>query len=323
MKFRLATIAYVFALLAAAMAAFGVVGGIFAAGVVAGFWARAAQHRWVRVKAPVVATTLLVVLAAALVGAISTAGEAARRSSCQGRLCQLALALNSYGHNGSYPVAVMRDAAGKSLHSWRTVAMEQADWFSLPRPTIDYTQPWDSAANQAVLGGENELCRCPSCLDGSPETDYFAVLGARTAWPKDRGRPTSEITDDPDSTILLVESWRKNAAWAAPVDLTFDEAVDLLSEPPQPEAGHEVDHGYFYLSGQCVNVALVSGRTASLQLPLRRELAASLLTVNGGEEIDEAEWRATTEPALDYRAIYALGAFVGLTLWPSVRWRRA
>lgn len=171
--------------------------------------------------------------------------------------------------------------------------------------------------------GENVVYHCPACRDGSPETEYYAVVGEHTAWPADRGRPFAEITDDPKSTILLIESWRKNAPWAAPVDLTFDEAVALLSEPPLPGTGHETDRGYFYLPGQRIGVTFISGRYESLRLPLRRELAVALFTVDGGEEIDETEWRAITEPALDYRAICGLGAFVALTLWPSVRWRRA
>lgn len=81
-KFRLGTIAYVFALLAA----FGNWGGIFAAGGVAGFWAWAAHHRWENVKAPAVGLALLLVAAALLDGAISAAREAASRSSCQGRM---------------------------------------------------------------------------------------------------------------------------------------------------------------------------------------------------------------------------------------------
>lgn len=194
---------------------------------------------------------------------------------------------------------------------------------SLCPPAIDYTQPWNSVANRAALEGENEVCRCQSCLDGSSETDFFAVVGEHAVWPDDRGRLIAEITDDPDSTILLIESWRKNAAWAAPVDLSFAEAVDLLSEPPLPGTGHEVDRGYFYLPSECVNVAFVNGRAASLWLPLRRELAIALLTVDGGEQIDETEWRAITEPALDYRAIYGLAAFVVLTLWPGARLARA
>ena len=318
MKFRLGTIAYVFALLAAGLAAFGAVGGILAAGVVAAFWARAAQRGWGCVWAPAVGLSLLFVLAAEFGGAVSAARSVAQRSTCQGRLAQLAFVLNACGRNGSYLPAVTRDGAGKPLHSWRTMAIDKADWFSRPRPTIDFTQPWDSVANQAALGGENEPCRCPACLDGSPATDFYAVVGEQTVWPDDRGRPIVEIGDDPDSTILLIESWRKNAAWAAPVDLTFDEAVDLLSTPPLPGTGHEVDRGYFYLPGQCVNVALLSGDTASLHLPLRRELAVALLTVDGSEEIDAAEWREMTEPAFDYQAIYGMGIFVALTLWPRL-----
>jgi hypothetical protein len=321
MKFRLGTIAYAFALLAAGMAAFGN-WGILAAAAAGVFWFRAASRRWGSVKVRAVVMTLLLLLAAAFGGALSAAREAAQQSCCHGRLFQLAHVLNSFGNNVSYPAAVTRDGGGKPLHSWRTVAMQQAGWLN-SQSTVDFAQPWNSVVNQAALGGENEACRCPSCLDGSSKTDYFAVIGEQTAWPADRGRPIVEITDDPDSTILLVESWRKDAAWAAPVDLSFDEAVDLLSKPPLPGTGHETDRGYFYLPGQRIGVTFVSGRYASLRLPLRRELAVALLTVDGGERIDEEEWQESMEPALDYQAIYGLTAFVALALGPSVRWRRA
>ena len=76
------------------------------------------------------------------------------------------------------------------------------------------------------------------------------------------------------------------------------------------------------MPGQRIGVTFVSGRYELLRLPLRRELAVALLTVDGGEEIDEAEWQAITEPALDYGAIYGLTAFVALALWPCLGWGR-
>ena len=111
MKFRLGTIAYVFALLAAGMAAFGN-WGILAAAAAGAFWASAAFRRWKSVRVPAVVMTLLLLLAAALGGALSAAREAAQQSSCHGRLFQLAHVLNHCGNNISYPAAVTRDGPG-------------------------------------------------------------------------------------------------------------------------------------------------------------------------------------------------------------------
>jgi prepilin-type processing-associated H-X9-DG protein len=84
-----------------------------------------------------------------------------------------------------------------------------------------------------------------------------------------------------------------------------------------------VNHGYFYKQSWAVNAAFLDGHVRFLHLPLSRELATALLTVDGGEEIDEAVFDQGVAE-LAYAKCYAFAAFVTLALWPGVRlmWRR-
>ena len=65
-------------------------------------------------------------------------------------------------------------------------------------------------------------------------TSYVAVVGPETAWPGITGRKLSEITDDPASTILVLEVAHSGIHWMEPKDLTLDEILNsgLSSDHP-------------------------------------------------------------------------------------------
>jgi prepilin-type processing-associated H-X9-DG protein len=105
-----------------------------------------------------------------------------------------------------------------------------------------------------------------------------------------------------------------------PEDLAFEEAVELLVSPPSDGYyTHYFDKGFYYKPAQGINVAFADGSVKTLALPLSREHAEALLTINGGEDVDPED----IQPELDYARIYALSVFVLVSLLPAVKfWPR-
>ncbi len=323
MSFRLWTIFYVFALLAAAMATFGP-GGIVAALFVLGIWTVVLQSRNpVRILAGLTVTLCFVILVLALLlPAISIAREAARRNQCMNNVKQLTLAILFYRDaNGALPSASITDANDKPLLSWRVSILPFIEEQALYN-RIDTSKGWDDPSNRQSLSTTLSFLQCPSERSNAPVTNYFAIVGPRTAWNESRGRAIGEFSDGAKNTILLIEANGRGVRWAVPRDLTTDEAVDLLSRPFASHDGHEVSNGFFYKPSVGRNVAFADGSVAFMIAPLNRKLAVALLTVDGGERINSSEFDEATKPQLDYAKCYGFGMFMALSLLPIfwVRW---
>jgi hypothetical protein len=323
-KFSLITVAYVFALLAAGMAAFGGGVGLWAAGAVLLFWLWV--YRGPKVNAVGCALIALIglMLLALLLPAVQSAREAARRNSCLSNLKQVWLGIANYEQaNGAYPPSVITNESGKPLHSWRTAILPFLEQRAL-HSQLALDEAWDSSINRGyTVDMQLEIYKCPAHGVAAATGHYLAVVGERTAWPPGRGRKLSEVKDGTPNTVMVIEAPWKGAAWAEPKDLTFDEAVAYLTRRPTAgETAHEVDRGFFYKPQPVVQVAMMDGRVRALPLPLARETAVALLTVDGGEEIDEAALEVYRAAELDYGRCYAFGAFVVLAVAPLFRARR-
>lgn len=323
MKFRLGAIAYVFALLAAGMATFGVWGIVRSVGAL-WFWQWTSGGRPRRRPAlwGVGAALILGVTQYLLPTAAPDAYSAVQRQLCLVNLKQLAFGIQHYESvKGTFPPAALRDSSGKPLHSWRTLVLPYMDMKGL-YGKFDLNLPWNDPANATAANTPSEGHRCPLEHRHALGTDYFAVVGPRTAWPPTGKRNRKEITDGGSNTILLMEAPNRDIDWAEPRDLSFEEAVDILTGETPLTGGHLTDvHGLF-LPRRYISVAYVDGHMGVLPLPLSRELATALLTIDGGEKIDEAELRQLAPAKLNVAWLWGLLAFVGLAVWPGVRvWR--
>jgi hypothetical protein len=328
MSFRLAHIFWAIAVFAIGMANFGNVGLLVAIGVVL-FWASIEYRRVIGALGWFIVLGILLVIVALLIPPLEMAREAARQSTCQP--AQLALCLHNYANlYGALPVAQSRATATSPPKSWRVDAL--AMWEnSILNPVIATyraNEPWDSANNLKIaqLPLDWHYVGCPSHPPDSPQeavARYFAIVDPRTAWPPERGLALDEIKDDPDQTLLLIEAAGRNVPWSKPEDLTFNEAVAILTDESTAAATHyrPERYAYFYKNahGRGINVAFASGRTAFLPLPITRELATALLTINGGEPIDMRELKRRASLQLDYAHCYAFAAFIALALLPLVR----
>ncbi|MEM6799079.1 MAG: hypothetical protein AAF589_06155 [Planctomycetota bacterium] len=107
--------------------------------------------------------------------------------------------------------------------------------------------------------------------------------------------------------------------WAKPGDLTFDEAVALLTSPVVPEenGGQLVDVGYFEKPCAVRLVAMADGAAFCLSRPLEERVARALLTADGGETIVESDWRQSWDRELDVAKIARHVIFVVVSLLPS------
>jgi prepilin-type processing-associated H-X9-DG protein len=223
---------------------------------------------------------LIVLLAVMMLLArlVYLAREAARDGDCRGQLTQYGLALRNYTDAfGSLPAAYATDLAGTPIHSWRVAPLHV--WPELRVSLLyDFNVPWNHANNAGLINYDTPglFWWCPSGNGRvNKMTDYVAVVGSRTAWPAGRGRKLSEITDDPASTILLLEVTGSGIHWMEPRDLTIDQvlASGLGSH-------HE---GY-------VNALFADWSVRRIRTDVSRETLKALLTVNGGETIDPASW---------------------------------
>jgi Protein of unknown function (DUF1559) len=318
-RFRITAIAYVFALVAAAMATFGGWGLLFAAMVLLHWlWIAKAPTPSARLLIAI-ATAALISIMALIAAMIPPAVRSARTSSCLGRLAQMKVAILSYeSSRGALPQAITLGADGTPAHSWRVPTTTYMEWGNLYM-RYKKTEPWNGLHNAKLLSSSIHQYICPSHSDTRSIAQYFAIVDPRTAWPPDRGRRLDEIKDGAMNTILLIEAPHKNVPWTKPEDLSFDEAVELLSgDQHEGDAAHLIDNGPFFKPTRAGNVAFVDGRAETLRLPLPRDVAIALLTVDGGEEFyREALDRYAPPRRLDLARCYALAAFVGLSLAPA------
>ncbi len=326
MRFRLRTILWAFAVYASAASVFGPIRAALLAPVVVGFWAvrlEGVSNKASDVIKVFVPVSLVLFI---LVPAVFSAREAAGESVCFSRLKGIVIAVLDYkNRTGALPPSHTVDEQGKPLASWRALILPSIGEQALAN-VIRYNEPWESPYNKPFTDTVIGNYRCWSdANDMIPHsTSYFAISDDRTLWSRAAGKMLSSVTDPLESTILVIEASGKNAPWAKPEDLTFDEAVDLLcgDSPYYMGSGHWHDHGFFYRPSKVLHVGFANGNCRSISRPLDRRLASALLTCNGGEEIDLGELDRVLAPELDYAKVYATVAFAFLSSLPAVRWRR-
>ncbi len=148
-----------------------------------------------------------------------------RRAQFMNNMKQVGLALHNYKDAyGRFPPAVVRDANGRPLYSWRVLIlpfMEQSELYN----QFHLDEAWDSRHNRALLS------RCPLEYRpigvDVPEGGTFiqVYVGPGTAFENPLGEPlalgaksTGNFPDGTSETILAVEAG-ESVPWSAPFDL--------------------------------------------------------------------------------------------------------
>jgi len=327
-RFTIVHILYVVALIASALATFGV-WGIIPAFVALVVWAIVFDSSS---RPQALATVCLwgfgglccLGLLGLLVPAIPNSRTAAPRSECANNLKQIALALHNYHDvHGTFPPAYTRDKNGKRMHSWRVLILP----FIEEQPLYDaykFDEPWDGPNNRKLASQVPYPYTCPSHSSsnrrGTSCTNYFAVVSSKTAWPQTTAGHLKHIheADGTSQTLLVVEAHLPDVTWTEPRDLSFDEAMHLLtsSDPSRTPAHRYEDFFYDYYAGS--NAAMVDSNVRLLHRGLPRDTAAALLTYNGAEQIRESldTYPDSTAKRLKFGNCYRLAMFVVWILFP-------
>jgi hypothetical protein len=210
----------------------------------------------------------------------SRAKGPALRLQCANNLKQIGLALHNY-HDvfGSFPPAYVADEDGQPVHSWRVLLLPFLEQLAL-YDQYDFSQPWDSLANQQVSATVLDCYSCPSDQAGrSSYTNYVLVTGEGTAWHGDHAPTFKEFADGTSNTITVLEVVDSGIAWSEPRDLSLSQAL----------------RGVNATSGICISSVHPGGAHASavdggvhfLLEDLDSKRIRALISPDGGEKLGD------------------------------------
>jgi hypothetical protein len=329
-QFRIVHLMYVFALTGAALATLGI-GGLFIAFFVIAFWA-------ILFFSPHQGTgcfyaTLLVVACAMMTCCLPTFQISlyrSRRVECLNNLKNISLACHNYlDTHGSFPPAYIADKSGKPMHSWRVLILPYLEEQRL-FDQYDFNEPWDGPNNRKLISKVPYSYRCPGhrYVSNDKSPSYFAVVGPSTAWPGESAMKPVDFPDGMSNTVLLIEDNRPQVAWTEPIDLSMDEALELVTSSEARFPHGHLHESFFsvYSSGSNAVFADASGQYFDSRIS--KQTWARMLARNDGKKIEPSEYDMANHEAIvvrwKYGNIFRLVLLVVLILlptpWTYVRW---
>jgi Protein of unknown function (DUF1559) len=200
------------------------------------------------------------------------------RTVSMNNVARIATALNAYAarHN-SYPPAVVYDANGKPMHSWRVLILSE-----LGEPALfnqyRFTEPWDSEHNVKLMTQCPAVFISPFVIRGksTSESSYSVVVGNSTLFPDPQSSNANSIPDGSNRTLLVVEAANPIHEWTKPID------VQANGTGPIKLGG--LDPGGFA-------AALADGQPVWIPAGTAAGVIDAMLTPNGGEAIDTSRFQ--------------------------------
>lgn len=234
-----------------------------------------------KVSLALLACAVVSVSAAAFVYMRSSFDELSRAYHCEKNLQQIGQALAMYqAANGSLPPAVVYDAAGKPMHSWRALILPYLrDGKYAGR--YSYDEPWDGPKNRKLADWQIEEYVCPNNPNFGKKgiTSYVAVVGAQTAFPPGgKSHATTGFADGANDTITIVETTTIAPQWSEPKDLDWDTMSFVVNAPHLPSISGRDEEG--------VHALKADGTVAILPKDLKPLTLKAYLTIDGGEMVD-------------------------------------
>ena len=215
-----------------------------------------------------------------LLPAVQAAREAARRSQCSNNLKQIGLAMHNYHDTYKcFPSAVLTDADGQPMRSWRIAVLPFMESSSIP-DRYDQNEPWDGPNNRLLHSIPINAYQCPSdALIGDCDTSYVMISGEGSIGGEPNEVVTmADIRDGTSNTIIAMEVSGPRIHWLEPRDMSIDEAVDYIIDPA---AG-----GYSHPHPGGVNVLMADGSVHFISRTIDPQLLVLLMTRNDGQPVN-------------------------------------
>lgn len=286
MRFTLSFLLYSISLVAACMGLLGLA-GIPVVIFIASIWGPLFLAKRLREALTAIAALMLtwVLLCCLSMPTFSRAREAAQRTSCNIQLKQLTIALQSYNLNHqTLPPAMLVNDSGQPLHSWRALILPELDADKNLTSSYDFAEPWDSPKNQQLHKAPLPIGPCPTMAAerrlASGRTTYVAVVGDDTVLGRTTARQLNTNSPHLQQTIMLIEINAPGVPWWRPRDISFDEAVELLTSEEQLWQAPHREGGFFLERNPSRAVAMADGSIHHLSRLLSREQAIALLSTD-------------------------------------------
>ncbi|MFO0914441.1 MAG: DUF1559 domain-containing protein [Pirellulales bacterium] len=141
------------------------------------------------------------------------------RNGCISQVRQVMLAVLNYeADHGQFPPAYTVDAAGKPLHSWRTLILPYMEEQALFEK-IDLSKPWDDPVNAQARESCPQAYRCPGAVLEEGMTTYLAVVDPQGVMSGATPRKKTEVTDGTSRTMVLIDApAAESVHWMSPSD---------------------------------------------------------------------------------------------------------
>jgi hypothetical protein len=189
---------------------------------------------------------------------------------------------NYHDANGRYPPPYVTGPDGRPWHSWRVLILPYIEQMALYKE-YSFAEPWDGPNNRKLAGRMPRLYAFHGWeRPGNTMTNYLAVVGDETVWPGSKAVTSADVTDGPNTTIMLVENSGANVHWMEPRDLSLTD-MDLRLNSPGGVSSLYEDPA----------VVMLDGSVQRLRPTLKPAVLRALLTIRGGEPLgtdDSGGW---------------------------------
>jgi hypothetical protein len=209
----------------------------------------------------------------------------------------IVLAIHNYAEQNRYlPPAVTYTQLREPAYSWRFAMLAFIEQWGPPEYEdgrinqhpgwrADRDKPWNDPVNIVAYGNFYyplfQRRGIKQKVTGA--TNFVVVTGSQTAFPLDHPITFGDITDDPATTILVVELTPSNIPWYEPRDLSYDAMSFQINDPDRtkPSIGNRELHGAF--------AGMADGSVRWLPESTPPETVKAMLTIAGGEQVELPE----------------------------------